>query len=240
MDKDELKNYFHSIEEEYYTINIQDNKIFFLDYTALTKFVSFILSIIVSAAYFYIAKNYFLMNGPTPRSSFTINDVYLTTTILFIGLFFYSLNIIRQYIVIDLNNNSIIKEFHFYSIKIRFKTINKNNILQIGNNIFPSKYKFKSKGYRSFKKFEPDPETNLFYTYSICFLLNNGETQNIFIGPHIEDYETSAAISKNISEYFNIPHITCNKGNVLSTKEYFNSYKFEETPSEYTKQISYR
>ena len=238
MEKQELIDYFHSVNEEYYTIEVQDNKIFFPEYTALIKILSFVLAIVASATFFYFAKDNLIHHGPTLRRSFTINDVYLTTVVIFIGMFFSSLNSIKKYIVIDLNNNCIIKEFNFFSIKIKTKTINKNDILQIGNNIFPTKTRFKTKGYRSFKKLDPDPETNLFYTYSISFLLKDGKTQNIIIGPHIEDYETSAAISKNISEYFNIPLIPCNKGNVLTTREYFNSYKFEETPSEYTKQIS--
>ena len=240
MEKDELINYFHSIGEEYYFIELQKNKIFFPDYTVLTNILSFVLSIILSAAYFYIAKNYFLTNGPTIRTTFTLNDVYSTTIICFVALFFYSLNKIKRYIVIDLNNSCIFIEFHFFSIKIKTKTINKNDILQIGNNIFPTNSKFKTKGYRSFKKLDPDKETNLFYTYSVSFLLNNGKTQNIVIGPHDEDYEISAAISKNISNYFNIPHITCNKGNVLNIKERFNSFEFEAIPSDNTKRISNR
>ena len=38
----------------------------------------------------------------------------------------------------------------------------------------------------------------------------------------------TVTMAKNISEYFNIPLVTCNKGNILTTREYYNSYKFEE------------
>ena len=238
MGKDELIDYFHSVNEEYYTIKVEDNKVFFPEYTAFTKILSFILTIVFTAVYLFIAKNYFLMNGPTVRTSFTINDAYLTSVIFFVALLFFSLDNIKKYFVIDIDNNCIIKEFHLFSIKIKTKTINKNEILQIGNNIFPTKSRFKTKGYRAFQTLDPEPETNLYYTYSVSFLLNNGKAENIVIGPHIEDYETSAAISINLSEYFNIPLIICNKGNELNIKESFNSYKFEETPSEYTKQIS--
>lgn len=240
MEKEELINYFHSVNEKYFTIEVEDYKIFFPDYTALKKILSFIIAIVASIAFFYIAK-YNLINNSINRYGrfiFTINDAYIITAIVFIGSFFCSLISIKKYIVIDLNNNCFFTEYRFFSIKIKTKTINKNDILQIGNNIFNYKSRFKIKGNLSYKKIEPDPETNLFFDYSISFLLNNGKTQNIFIGTNIEDYETSVTISKNFSEYFNIPLITCNKGNELSTREYFNSYKFEEIPSNYTKQIS--
>lgn len=213
MNKEEFIDFINTISEEYYNIKLQNNKVFFNDYTTLTKIISFALSIGFTTVYFFIAKNYFIFNGSTFRNSFTINDVYFTTIIFFVSLLYYCLSNIKKYVILDLNNNCISNEFRFFSIKIKTKTINANNILQIKNSISPTKSRFKTKGYNFFKKLEPVPDTNLFYTYSVDILLNNRDTKSIIIGPYYDDYQTSVEISKKLSEYFNRPLIECKKRN---------------------------
>ena len=164
------------------------------------------------------------------RRPFTMTTAYITTIICFVGVFFYCKFETRHRAVIDLDNKLIFNETRLFSFTIRTKKTPISEIIQIGNNISPTNSRFKIKGSRGGKEVKPDPETKLFYNYYISFLLKNGKTQNILIGPYEEDYETSVKITKMISEYFDIPQIVCNKGNVLTSREYFNSYKFEENP----------
>lgn len=227
MEKEELRDYFKTISAEYYTITVEDYKIFFKYSPFIKKAFSVIISILLTLAYFYVAKNYFITNQIVShgRHVFSMGHVYLTSIGVFIASLIGLLTNLMYFKVIDLDNKQIYNETHYFSftIKTTFK-----DILQVGNNITPTFSRSKTQGYRATQKLEPDPETNLFYTYSVNFLKKDGKSENIIIGPHEMDYETSVTMAKNISEYFNIPLVTCNKGNILTTREYFNSYKFEE------------
>ncbi|MBQ2594167.1 MAG: hypothetical protein II567_12915 [Candidatus Riflebacteria bacterium] len=239
MELEEIRNYIKSINEDYFLFELQGNKIIFPDYTILSKIFALIFAIVLTYAYYYIATNYFVYTGPETKRAFTLNTAYITTFMFFVTSLFFSLDNLKKYTVIDLGNYCIFNEFELFSFKYKTNPIIPKDIIQIGNNITTAITRFYIKGYRiGGGEFEPDPKTNLFYIYTISFLLKNGKTKNIIIGPHNQDYETSLKLSKQIAEYLNIPLITCSKGNILISREYFNSYKFEETPSEYTKQIS--
>lgn len=233
MEIEEIRNYIKSINEDYYLFELRENKIIFPDYTILSKIFALIYAIVITYAYYYIATNYLVYTGPvTDRSrAFTLNTAYITTVMCFIITLFFSSDTLKKYAVIDLGNYCIFNEFELFSFKFKTNSINPKDILQIGNNFIPSMSRFCIKGYRiGGGELEPDPKTDLYYINCISILLNTGKTKNIIIGPHEKDYETSQTITKMLAEYFNVPQISCSKGKVLLTREYYNSYKFDETP----------
>ena len=231
MEIEEIRNYIKSINEDYYLFELRENKIYFPDYTIFSKIFAFIYAIALTYAYYYIATNYLVYTGPEMKRAFTIDIAYITTVAVFIITWLFSLNNLKKYTVIDLDNYCIFNEFELFSFKFKTNSITPKDILQIGNNTTTAITRLFIKGYRiGGGEIEPDPKTDLFYIYTISFLLKNGKNKDIIIGPHKNDYETSLTLSKQIAEYLNIPLITCSQGKILITREYFNSYKFDETP----------
>jgi hypothetical protein len=119
---------------------------------------------------------------------------------------------IRLHSVVDFSNACVYKEFFFFGLRFWFSYYPKDQIIQVGNNIYGRLTNPGGKhGTINGRSVFLNPETNLFDEYQASILMSNGKTIDFEFGYFDEDYQRSLRFVRLLSDYWNIPAIRCYK-----------------------------
>ncbi len=211
---------------------IEDGKIYNrLDYFLL-GFLEVFFSILLSAA--LVALINFDFNTGKMLSAKNDFGAFWAAIFTIVQLVFYN-RFIRFHNVVDFSNACVYKEFLFFGLRFWFSYYPKDQIVQIGNNIYGQIPNPGGKnGMVDGKRVLLNPETNLFDYYQVSILMENGKTINFEFGYFDEEYRQTLRFVSLLSNYWNIPSVRCNKNyHLVVCESKNNSYALVEEKMPY-------
>lgn len=181
----------------------------------------------------FVVINYFTANthGINPK-----NNPITMLIALSLGFQFGILDmLVKLYNVIDFTEALIYKELFFFGAKFRFKVHSREEILQIGNSVVGLMTNPGGKrGTVNGRVVNLNPDTNLFDSYEVQILLASGEVFRLEFGYFKEDYYETKEFVSYLSEFWNIPKVSCEDGYQLLVKSVGNGvYVFDDKKIEY-------
>ncbi len=130
-------------------------------------------------------------------------------------LFFLD-KLIGFYNCIDFTNGLVYKEFFFFGMRYKYSVYRKEEIVHIGNTVVGEATNPGGKtGTINGRRVLLNPETNLFDSFRVNILINNGYVFSSEIGHFREDYNDSITFASLLADHWNIPLIVCPRNHEL-------------------------
>ena len=203
MAKD-VSSQFRKIKNE--ALEFEDGKIYIRN-------DNFLLSLVIIFA--LLAVNglvvFWLYGSVLKINHYSKNDPlsFILGIIMMFELFFLH-KFIGLFDCIDLSKGLIYKEFLFFGKRYKYSVYRKEEIVHIGNAIVGEMTNPGGKsGTINGRRVLLNPETNLFDSFRVNFLINNGYVFSSEIGHFREDYHDSITFASLLSKYWDIPLIVC-------------------------------
>ena len=214
--------------------SIHNDKIEFEDDRIFIRYVSSLLDFIIVVFSFALAALLLIWYYKTTQS---INGTYFYVkgdprtwwgAIFFFVLYITLEKCIRIYHVIDFPGECFYRELFFFGLSFAFFVNQKDNIINIGNNIVPKIFKPKKRKRRiDGKSVSYNYEINSYESFQISFLLKNGKTYDMELGFFQENYHDTIRFVSFLSKYWGIPYIVCEANHHLIVNETRNNcYEF--------------
>ncbi|MBR4571589.1 MAG: hypothetical protein IKO19_13100 [Candidatus Riflebacteria bacterium] len=213
-------------------IEIEDGKIYNRCRNSLLTFSHVVLALL-------LAFTLVIMADPDWQSgkkyNYKNNNAGSWSAIFFIVQLIIYDRFIRLHSVVDFSNACVYKEFFFFGLRFWISYYPKDQIIQVGNNIYGRLTNPGGKhGTINGRSVFLNPETNLFDEYQASILMSNGKTIDFEFGYFDEDYQRSLRFVRLLSDYWNIPSVRCNKNyHLVVCESKNNSYALVEEKMPY-------
>lgn len=221
---------FNSIRSD--KIEIEDGKIYNRCRNSLLTFSHVVLALLLAFTLVIMADPDWLSGK---KYNYKNNNAGSWSAIFFIVQLIIYDRFIRLHSVVDFSNACVYKEFFFFGLRFGFSSYPKNQILQIGNNIYGQISNPGGKNGRINGRIVLlNPETNLFDFYKVSLLMSNGKIIDFEFGYFDEDYQRSLRFVRLLSDYWNIPAIRCYKNyHLVVCESKNNSYTLVDEKTSY-------
>lgn len=203
MEKD-VPSQFKKIKNE--ALKFEDGKIYVKNDNFLFGFFVVIAllalnTLVIIWLYSCVLKiNHYGKNDPL---SF-IMGIFMVFELIFLD------KLIGLYYCIDFSNGLVYKEFLFFGMRYKYSVYRKEEIVHIGNTVAGEMTNPGGKtGTINGRRVLLNPETNLFDSFRVNILINNGYVFSPEIGHFREDYNDSVRFASLLADHWNIPLIVC-------------------------------